>query len=44
MIYDFNGKIIDKKNNVSSLDISGYQKGIYIIKTSEGLIQKMIVN
>ncbi|WP_177765808.1 choice-of-anchor I family protein [Flavobacterium sp. I3-2] len=44
VIYDFNGKIIYKKNNISSIDVSSYQKGIYIIKTSEGLIQKLIVN
>lgn len=42
-IFDMTGKNIMSVNASSSLDVSSFAKGIYIITTSEGIIKKLVV-
>jgi hypothetical protein len=42
-VYDILGKMIIKANNASSLDTSAFNSGVYMIKTTTGETQKLIV-
>lgn len=41
-VYDLNGREMFKGKNVQSLNVEQYPAGIYIVKTQEGLVQKLI--
>lgn len=43
-VYDLLGKKIYEQQNANSIITSGFKKGIYLVKTTTGLVQKMIVN
>lgn len=43
-VFDLNGKLIEQQSNAQFINTSNYNKGVYIIQTSEGLTQKLIVN
>ena len=42
-VYDLSGKLLYADNNVSRLDVSRFNSGLYLIRTSEGELVKMIV-
>ena len=42
-VYDFAGKLLASEKETDSLNTSGFVNGIYIIKTSEGFIQRLII-
>ena len=43
-VYNIYGQIIGEGNNSNQINISGYNKGIYIVVSDEGAKQKLIVN
>jgi len=42
MVFDLNGRQMYQGKNVQTLNIAHYPAGIYLIKTSEGLVQKLV--
>lgn len=42
-VYQMNGKLIFKGADVTTLNTSSYAAGMYLIKTSEGIVKKLIV-
>lgn len=42
-LFDSTGKQIQKENNALTIDTSSLSKGFYIVKTSEGITQKLIL-
>lgn len=42
-IYDFKGKLIHSEKQALKLDTSKLSSGVYIIRTSEGIVKKLIV-
>lgn len=42
-LYDMSGKLIGKEKNALTIDTSRLSTGVYIIKTSEGIIKRLIV-
>lgn len=42
VVYDLNGREMYKGKNVQTLNVENYPSGIYIVKTQEGLTQKLI--
>lgn len=43
-IFDSTGKIIHEQNQALTIDTKGYAKGIYLIKTKDGITKKLVVN
>lgn len=43
-VYDLLGKKIVAQQNTNSIATTGLNKGIYLVKTSTGLVQKMVIN
>ncbi|MBA5792858.1 T9SS type A sorting domain-containing protein [Flavobacterium sp. xlx-214] len=41
-VYDLNGRIMHQAKKAQTLNVASYPAGIYIIKTSEGLVQKLV--
>lgn len=41
-LFDFSGRKVTEKQNVAQLEMN-YPAGIYLLKTSEGLVQKIII-
>lgn len=41
-VYDMNGRQMFKGTNVETLNVDNYPSGIYLIKTKEGLVQKLV--
>ncbi len=42
MVFDLNGRQMYQGKNVQTLNVAHYPSGIYLIKTSEGLVQKLV--
>ena len=42
VVYDLNGREMYKGKNVQTLNVENYPSGIYIVKTQEGMVQKLI--
>lgn len=42
-LYDMSGKLLDKENNALTIDTSKLSTGVYLIKTSEGDVKRVIV-
>lgn len=42
VVYDLTGKVMFEGTNVQQLNTQHYPSGIYIIKTSEGMVQKLV--
>ena len=42
-VYSITGQIVATQNNVNSFDISNLQSGVYLIKTTDGEILRMVV-
>ncbi|MDX1939761.1 MAG: T9SS type A sorting domain-containing protein, partial [Saprospiraceae bacterium] len=42
-IYDANGRRVRVERNTSELDVSNLTTGMYFIQTSEGQIQKLVI-
>lgn len=42
-VYDVLGKLVAKANNTSKLDTTTFNSGVYLIKTTNGAIQKLVV-
>lgn len=42
-VYDLNGKILHSAKGALTINTSGMAPGIYIVKTSEGIVKKLIV-
>ena len=42
MVFDLNGRQMYQGKNVQTLNVAHYPAGIYLIKTSEGLVQKLV--
>jgi hypothetical protein len=43
-LYDVLGKEIAEYINVNAIDVTNFKNGIYVIKTSEGEVKKIIIN
>lgn len=41
-VYNMNGKIMFEGKNIQQIHTGSYASGVYIVKTSEGLIQKLV--
>jgi len=41
-VYDMNGRQMFQGKNVQTLNVDTYPSGIYIVKTKEGLVQKLV--
>lgn len=41
-VYDMNGRQMFQGKNVETLNVDNYPAGIYIVKTKEGLVQKLV--
>nr|WP_262897524.1 T9SS type A sorting domain-containing protein [Chryseobacterium sp. LC2016-27] len=42
-LYDMSGKLLGKEKNALTIDTSKLNTGVYLIKTSEGEVKKVIV-
>jgi hypothetical protein len=42
-IFDITGKMVFSADNTKTINIQGLSKGIYILKTTEGISKKLIV-
>ncbi|MPT32494.1 MAG: T9SS type A sorting domain-containing protein [Chryseobacterium sp.] len=42
-LYDMSGKLLSKENNALTIDTSRLSTGVYLVKTSEGFIKRVIV-
>lgn len=42
-IYDMAGKLVQKSKNAKTIDTTTFSTGVYLIKTSEGMVKRMIV-
>ena len=42
-LYDMSGKMLSKENNALTIDTSGLSTGVYMVKTSEGFVRRIIV-
>lgn len=42
-LYDMSGKLIGKEKNALTIDTSGLSIGVYLVKTSEGMVKRLIV-
>lgn len=42
-VYDFDGKLILKEEAAQSINTKEFSSGIYLVKTSEGIIKKIVV-
>ncbi|WP_027383757.1 choice-of-anchor I family protein [Epilithonimonas caeni] len=42
-LYDMSGKMLSKENNALTIDTSRLSTGIYLVKTSEGFVRRIIV-
>jgi hypothetical protein len=42
-LFDISGRLVAQKDNASNLEVSGFAKGIYVVKTAEGYSQKIII-
>ncbi|RZJ64174.1 MAG: T9SS type A sorting domain-containing protein, partial [Flavobacterium sp.] len=42
-VYDYSGKLIQSAKQALTIDTSKMATGIYIVKTSEGIVKKLIV-
>lgn len=42
MVFDLNGRLMYQEKNVQSINVAAYPSGVYLVKTSEGLVQKLI--
>lgn len=42
-LYDMSGKLLGKEKNALTIDTSKLSTGVYLIKTSEGLIKRVII-
>ncbi len=42
-VYDYSGKLIYSAKQALTIDTSGMASGIYLIKTSEGIVKKLLV-
>ena len=42
-LYDMSGKLIGKEKNALTIDTSGLSIGAYLVKTSEGMLKRLIV-
>lgn len=42
-VYDLSGRLVAQKSNAASVDVSGLVKGIYLVKTSNGVSKQFIV-
>ncbi len=42
-VFDINGKQIENFNNVTKIDLSGFENGIYIFKTANGATSKVSI-
>lgn len=42
-IYDLAGKLVQKSKNAKTIDTTTFSTGVYLIKTSEGMVKRMIV-
>jgi hypothetical protein len=43
-LFDITGKKISGEKEALTINTSNLSKGIYLVKTSEGIVQKLIVN
>ncbi len=43
-LFDFSGKLVQSQNEALTIDTSKLASGIYIVKTSEGIVKRMIIN
>ena len=43
-LFDYSGKLIKSENNALTIDTSKLASGLYIVKTSEGIVKKLVVN
>lgn len=42
-IYDITGKMVHSAANAQSIDVSGYESGMYFVRTTDGAVKQMIV-
>lgn len=42
-VYDYSGKLIQSAKQALTIDTSGMAAGIYLVKTSEGIVKKLVV-
>ena len=42
-LYDMSGKMLSKENNALTIDTSKLSTGVYLVKTSEGHVKRVIV-
>jgi len=42
-LYDMSGKLLNKEKNALTIDTSRLSTGIYLVKTSEGQVKRVIV-
>ncbi len=42
-LYDMSGKMLSKENNASTIDTSKLSTGVYLVKTSEGEVKRVII-
>ena len=43
-LFDYSGKLIKSENNALTINTSKLASGLYIVKTSEGIVKKLVVN
>lgn len=44
LLYDMYGRLIVERNSVNSLSLEGLQAGMYLVKTKEGIVRKLMVD
>lgn len=42
-LYDYTGKLIQQKKNALTIDTDHLSSGIYLVKTAEGIVKKLII-
>ncbi|HMI08458.1 MAG TPA: Ig-like domain-containing protein, partial [Flavobacterium sp.] len=42
-IFDFTGKLMQTANEAKTIDTAAFAKGLYLVRTSEGITQKLLV-
>jgi hypothetical protein len=42
-LYDFSGKLIQQEKNALTINTSHLSAGIYLVKTSEGIVKKLVI-
>lgn len=43
-LYDISGRKVTAKKDASYLEVSGFSKGIYLVRTAEGICRKIIID